>query len=436
MKTFYGTAAFWSMNKKDSLDKFLLFLYAVRMKIWLKYLIGVALGVALVFAVPRNSSAIRYFLEFCSLYAVKIGKYMVIPLVFTGGASAVIALRDSKQLLKSFCAVIAAIAASSVLLTAIGIVSVSLVRLPRIPITVEKITESPVLNIETVAEALFPNSALETFLNNSFLLPVFLLACFIGIACVSDKSKSKPVVLLIDSLSNISYCIQSFIMDIMPVGMIAIAFSWTIEYFGVISSGAFRPLILLLTADFLLITVVIYPLIFYFVCKGHNPFRLLYASIAPVIAAFLSGDANYTLPFHIRHGTESLGIRQRFSGFVFPLFSVLARGGSALVVSISFIVILRSYSPLAIRMEDIVTIAAVSFGLSFLLCIHPSGGAYIALITLCGIYGRGFEVVYLLLKPAAAIICAYAAVIDTVTAMFGAYIVAFKLKMIEDKELV
>jgi hypothetical protein len=50
-------------------------------------------------------------------------------------------------------------------------------------------------------------------------------------------------------------------------------------------------------------------------------------------------------------------------------------------------------------------------------------------------YGRGFEAVYLLLKPAAAIICAYAAAVDAATAMFGSYFVSFKLKLTEHRDL-
>jgi Na+/H+-dicarboxylate symporter len=405
------------------------------MKIWLKCLIGAALGTLLAFAIPQNAVSIRNIIEFCSTITVRIGRYMVVPLVFTGGVSAVFVLRDSKMLFKSVAAVIAAIVAFSLLLTLVGILSVLVVKLPRIPITVERITNSPVLNVKTMIESIFPYSPIEAFLSESFLLPVFALAVLFGAACVSDKSKSKPFIALTDSVSNISYIIQSFITDIMPIGMIAVAFSRASQFFGMVSSRVLAPLIIMLTADFLLVVCLVYPLIFYLLCRGHYPFRPLYASLAPMIAAFFSGDTNYALPFQIRHGTESLGIRRRINGLAFPLFSIFSRGGSALVVSVSFIVILRSYSPLAIRIEDIAWIAATSFGVSFLLCAKSSGGAFIELAVLCGMYGRGFETVYLLLSPAAAVVCAYAAAIDAATVMFGSYLVSFKLKMTEQRDL-
>jgi Na+/H+-dicarboxylate symporter len=152
------------------------------MKIWVKYLIGVVLGVALSFALPSNAASLQDFITFCTNIAIRIGRYMVIPLVFTGCVSAVFVLRDSKQLIKSTVVIFAVIIASSLLLTVIGIVSVLLVRLPRIPISVEKVTEVNVVGIKDQITAIFPYSPFELFSNGAFFLTIFVFACFIGAA--------------------------------------------------------------------------------------------------------------------------------------------------------------------------------------------------------------------------------------------------------------
>ena len=69
--------------------------------------------------------------------------------------------------------------------------------------------------------------------------------------------------------------------------------------------------------------------------------------------------------------------------------------------------------------------------LSFLLGGFPAGGAFVSLTVLCTLYSRSFETGFLLLKPAAPIICSFAAAFDALTAMFGSYIVAVKTKCIE-----
>ena len=150
-----------------------------------------------------------------------------------------------------------------------------------------------------------------------------------------------------------------------------------------------------------------------------------------VITAFFSADSNLTLQLNMRHGKESLGIRRRINGVVHPLFTVFARGGSALVTTITFIMIWRSYSSLRIPFTDILWITFTSFGISFLLGGIPAGGAFISLTVLCTLYSKGFETGYLLLKPAAPIICSFAAAFDALTAIFGSYIIAVKTKLIE-----
>ena len=84
-----------------------------------------------------------------------------------------------------------------------------------------------------------------------------------------------------------------------------------------------------------------------------------------------------------------------------------------------------------IPMTDILWIFGLSFGLSLLLGGIPSGGAFVLLTILCSKYARGFETSFLLLKPASVIICSFAALFDTLTAMVGTYIVAVKTKNIE-----
>ena len=206
---------------------------------------------------------------------------------------------------------------------------------------------------------------------------------------------------------------------------------WTTKFRAIITSGVFSPMILLLLVDFLIVVGLIYPLIIRYICHDPHPYRILYASICSAIAAFFSADSNLTLLINMRHGKESIGIRRRINGITFPLFNIFARGGSALVTVVGFIMIWRSYSSLTIPFLDILWITFASFGISFLLGGLPAGGAFVSLSVLCTIYGRGFETGFLLLKPAAPIICSFAAAFDALTAIFGSYVVAVKTKLIE-----
>ena len=403
------------------------------MKVWIKYIIGIALGLIVALILPVDNAVMAGILSFLNDLVIHIGRYVVVPLIFCTTIVSFNKLRSSKLILKTSIWTFSIIIISSLLLTFVGILSILTVKLPRIPITVDTSTDTFVLGVKNMILSLFPFSAFNSILEGSFLLVGFLFAALIGweSAVNVESTIFKPVFTLADSLSKLFYNIAVFFTEAMSILCIVIMCCWTVSFKSIILSGIYTPMIIMFLVDLILIVGVIYPLIIRYLCHDPHPYRVLYASIAPALLSFISGDSNLVLPLTIRHAKESLGIRRRCGGFTFPLFSIFARGGSALVTTISFILIWRSYSSLSIPFTDVLWIFGVSFGLSFLLSGLPSGCAFILLTILCGKYARGFETSFLLLKPAALIICSFATLFDTITAMFGSYIVAVKTKMIE-----
>lgn len=401
------------------------------MKVWIKYLIGVALGVLAAFILPAENAAFANAVSFLTELFIRIGRYVVVPLLFTSAIVAVSKLRTSKLLLKTTWLTVLIIVASSLILTLIGLISILLVKLPRIPITVDVATEAFNLNVKGLILSLFPYSGFGAVMEGSFLLVCLIFAFIIGWESASEETTFKPVFVISDSFSNLFYNIAAFFTEIMSILCIAIVCYWTMDFRNVIEPGIYTPMIIMFIVDFIVVTGIIYPIILHFVCHDPHPYKVLFASIAPLILSFFGGDSNLVIPLANRHLRDSLGIRRRCRGFTYPLFAIFARGGSALVTTISFILIWRSYSSLSIPMSDILWIFGLSFGLSFLLGGIPSGGAFVLLTILCSKYARGFETSFLLLKPASVIICSFAALFDTLTAMVGTYIVAVKTKNIE-----
>jgi Na+/H+-dicarboxylate symporter len=142
----------------------------------------------------------------------------------------------------------------------------------------------------------------------------------------------------------------------------------------------------------------------------------MYAQLAPALGAFLSGDVYFSLGLLTRHGNEVLGIPRKISAASYPLLSVLSRGGRAMIMAMSFIVTLRSYSSLDIGFLHILWIIAASFGISFLLGSVPGIGALVGVAMLSGMYGR--EEGFLILRPVAVLLVSLGAFLDTVCASF------------------
>ena len=405
------------------------------MKIWIKYLIGIVLGMIAAFVLPQNYLTDTGIVSFLADIAIRTVRLFLVPLMFFSFTVAVFKLRDTRKFFKTISITALVIVSATVLLTVLGLVSIFIIKLPRIPISADRVIQGETINIFENIKALFPYSGFDSLLNGQYLLPAVILACLLGIGCAVDKVDSKPTIALFDSLTKVCNSVMSFFIDIFAIGLVAVTTIWMFKFMDIITSGIYNGLIILLLSILFIIAVIIYPLILYFVCKEVHPYRVLFASIATTLAAFFSGDTNLTLALAMRHNRESLGIKRRSSSTVTPLIAIFSRAGSSLVVAISFIVIFRSYNALNISFTDVLWVAGFSIISSFFLGAFPTGSTYLALTVLCSMYGRGFEAGYLLLKPVAFILCSVAAAIDSLTMTFGTYIVSQKMKTTERQEL-
>ncbi len=405
------------------------------MKIWIKYLIGILLGIAFAIVLPSGSKGANELLDFIVEMVLRFGRYPLIPLLFFSISTACYKLRDEKLMMKTGIWTVGIIVVSSALLIVIALIAAKFVKLPRIPMTIESSNEIPFIDLKGMLRQLFPYTGIQSLLNDNYLLPCFIFAGLVGSGANDDKHASAPAVTVFNSITRVAYIVMSFFTEILAIGLIALSCRWTLDFIIFKKTGLYTHLFVLLLVLFAVIALAIYPLLLRFISGARNPYRVIYASIAPVLAAFISGDSNLTLPLLIRHGNESLGIRHRVNGVTFPLFSIFARGGAALVSSVCFIVILRSYSMLEIGMSTIIWLAFYSFLFSFLLGEHPVGGTFLLLTILCIRYGGGYEAGYLLLRDAAPILGCFAAAFDALTAMVGSYVVAAKTDSIESVEL-
>lgn len=427
------------------------------MKMWIKYALGIVLGLIAAFILPEG------FVKVVTEFAVRFGRYMVLPVLFFGASTAIFKLRTTKTLLKTTKWSAITIAGSSFILALLGLVSILVafkLKIPSenntnlhfqgvleyfgllesdVPGLDKTAGESPIFDyIKSLVMAVLPYSIFENFSvikAGAYLLPCLIFAGFAGAGCAIDTNASKQVVSLFQSAASVCYSVMCFFVEWFSVALVAVSCMWMSNVFSVENLSTFKMLILILFIDFVLIIGIIYPLILRFVCKDHHPYHVLYAAICPILTGFFSGDANLTMLINMRHGRDSLGIHQPVADVSFPLFSIFARGGSALVTAVSLVVIIRSQVIIDFTLLKIINIFMFSFLLSFVLGAFPKGSAAVCLVGMCFIFGSNYTDKYDLLAPVALILCSFSSAIDAATAMFGSYIVAVKTRMIEHIEV-
>ena len=407
------------------------------MKIWVKLLIGSILGMTIGFLLPNSESVFSAML-WLEKFALGIGRYAVIPVLIFSLTIAVYELRFDGQfwqmILKNFTVILAV----SVFVIFSGVIVTAIFSPERIPI--ETIEQQEILGLaigDNFLE-LFPSNMFSVLAKDGvYLLPFCVLAFFLGIGLNFDRNFSKPVISLVDSLSRIFYHVASFFSEILGFLLIVLAAFWAVRFNGLLQAKVYRDLIILVGVYSTILCFGIIPASLYLLQPKVNPWRVLYGFLGPSIAAFVSGDVNFSIPVLLRHSKENFGVRRRSSALSMALFATFCRCGSAMVAASAFIVIIRSYSYLSISIIDLFTIGFYALLISFALARHPGDGAFVALAALCLVYGGGdYRTSYLILRPMAFYLVAFGTLIDVMLNAFGTYVIARYHGFLKDEHFV
>jgi aerobic C4-dicarboxylate transport protein len=394
------------------------------MKIWIKLVIGTVAGILLGMFLPqtaKNTELFSYLMELI----INVGRYIVMPMVFFSVAIGTYELKQDGTLLKTYTRIILYLALSTALLTVLGTFSVLVISPARIPIIIEEEIIYSLPTFKQVLFQIFPRNLFTIFTGDSnFLFPLFFFALFLGLNFTFDRLITKPAVQIFDSISRIFYHINSFIVEVISIGIFAISTYFVMQIQATEELVLYRQLIITLVIDSAVILFGLFPALLYFLGRRENPYRWLYAVIAPAVVGFFSRDSFFSLSYLVKHGHENLGIPRKTGSASFPIFAMFGKAGTALVTSVSFVIILRSYSSLGIGITQLLWVLCFTFLVSFILGSVPGMGAFVALSILCTHYGAGVEEGYLIMKPIAPVLISFSVFLDVVTSAFASYLTA------------
>ena len=391
------------------------------MKIWIKVLIGSLIGLVAGFLIPVSAQG---FFDSLSGLLIGIGRYVLFPFIFFSLGIGTSELRQEKRLVRVYLSAFKYLALSAAVLIIIGTLSVLVFPPERIPITIEADKAFSAVSVMEGLKAIFPRNLFMVFIGNGdFLLPLMVLAFLLGVNLDFDRQLTRPIVQIFDSLSRIFYHLNSLIVELFAIALIAIAAA-RVTHLTHADLGMYKQIIIILAVDVAVVTFGVFPGALYLLGIKENPYRWLYASIGPAIAGLFSGDHYVSLGFLTKHGKESLGVPRMVGSAVYPLFAVLGRAGTAMVSSVAFILILRSYSSLEISFLQTLWVMCFSFLVSFVLGAAPGTGAFFAIFMLCDIYAKGLQEGYLILRTIAPLLVSFGVFVDVLSASFVSLLIA------------
>lgn len=385
------------------------------MKIWLKLFIGITLGILAGFFLPETWTKIEVLENFATI-TVNIGRYVVFPLVLFCLISGVNTLIQKKRVLKVFLRTLLYTLISGAILSLFGAFSVLLLSPKRIPVISQETMVTILPDIFETVKAVFPrNFFMALFSNGDMLLPIFVLAVLLGFNMNFNKMLTRPAVQIVDAFSGIFRHLNSFIIEFSGLLIIPIAWFLTEQIIATQELALFKQMLTAILIDIVFIIFIVFPIIIYFTMGKKNPYKWIVAALAPALAALASGDSLYSLSYQMKNSKENMKANTEVSSFNLPFLAIFGKAGTAMISSIAFIVILKSYSSLGITLSGVLWVSLLSFIVSFFIGTFPGSGVLVSVALLCSFYGRGIEEGYLLLSPIMPILLSLSVMLDTIT---------------------
>jgi aerobic C4-dicarboxylate transport protein len=215
------------------------------MKVWIKLLIGSILGIILGHFL-HDSQRVMDSLVWLERFVLSIGRYAIIPVLVFSLAISIYELRQDGQFWSLVIKNLLLIAGISMLVIGIGVLATLAFSPGRIPIIAEEQLDVIRLDVAENVKELFPYNMFSVLTGEGvYLFPVYVFAFFFGMGLSYDKSYSKPIISITDSLSRIFLYILSFFIEILGFMMIVLSAYWMVRFKGVLLascwvSGYFR----------------------------------------------------------------------------------------------------------------------------------------------------------------------------------------------------
>ncbi|MDC7226215.1 MAG: cation:dicarboxylase symporter family transporter [Spirochaetales bacterium] len=402
------------------------------MKIWLKLLIGTIAGILAAFFLPDAWSNIL-IIEQLSTVAINIGRYILFPLVFFSVVTGIHTLIQKKKAGGILGRSVLYMVIISALLSVFGTVSVLLLSPERIPVFIQESSHIDLPGFYETIQTIFPKNFFSViFQDGNQILPLFMMAVLIGFNMNFDKVITRPSVQLFESLAGVFRHINSFIIELMGFFMFPMAWFITEQIISTAEIEVFRQMLFAILADIMILVFIIYPIILYFVTGRRNPYKWIYAALAPTLAALASGDSLFSLSLQMKNSSANMGSKPEASSVSLPLLAVFGKAGTAMITGISFIVILKSYSSLGLNLSGVIWVSTFAFLSSFIVGPFPGTGVFVSVSLLCSIYGRGIEEGYLILKPVLPILFSASVMMDSLTTSLISMVVSRNTELHEE----
>jgi Na+/H+-dicarboxylate symporter len=375
----------------------------VRGRLWLKVLIGMALGImvgvllgpSMGLVKPAIASTISDWLAFPGKLFLALIQMIVIPLVFASIIRGLAATEDLEQLRQIGLRVVLFFVVTTAVAIIIGLTIASVIKpgnfvdsqalqasLGVAPVIPEQIPGAFEFNeLPQKVVSLLPDNPLNSMVESN-MLQVVIFAMVIGVALVMMATEqSRPMLDLLGSLQEVCMTVVRWAMLLAPFAVFGLLAQLTAKlgFDALVGMAVYVGTVLL----GLILLFCVY-LIILFVVARVRPVFFIKSVREVLLLAFSTSSSAAVMPLSIKTAEEKLGVRSSVSQFVIPLGATINMNGTALYQGVAAIFLAQVYG-IDISLGGMALIVLTSVGASIGAPATPGVGIVILSMVLASV---------------------------------------------------
>ncbi|MBN1914336.1 MAG: dicarboxylate/amino acid:cation symporter [Parachlamydiales bacterium] len=309
------------------------------MKSWVKILIGLILGIFAGIILGPHAQIFHIFGKiFLNLLTM-----LVTLIIFSSLVVGVCHIHDPKRLGRIGLRTIGFYFVTTVIAILMGVMLSEVIKpgegLSLVSVEVD-IASNNQLHLSDFFLSLIPSNPFTAFSTGN-ILQVIIFSLFLSIAIIFTKEKAKPLLSLLEAVSDTMHTLTHFVMMLAPYGVFALIAST----FGSIGLKVIMPLIKFLLCNYiacLFQLMIIFSVSLKYLAKVRIvPF--FKGMKDAIVLAVTTSSSSATLPVSLECAQKHLGVSKDISGFVLSLGSTINMNGGAIGQAVGAIFIAQAY---------------------------------------------------------------------------------------------
>ncbi|MEO0411042.1 MAG: dicarboxylate/amino acid:cation symporter [Pseudomonadota bacterium] len=308
--------------------------------LWLKVLIGLALGVVVGLVIPPAAAQEIKIIGDLFIRAIKM---LIVPLIFVSLVTGITSMSDMGRMGRIGLKTMGIYLVTTSIAVSVGLLFANIFA-PGVGAPTDSLgdprTLEKTITIKDLLTNIIPTNPVDA-LARADVLQIIFFALLVGLGINAVGEKAGPVRSFFISAAEVVYKITGWVMETAPYGVFGLI-AWVVGTQGLEVLAPLAQLILTLYAA-CIAHIGIVLLLFLVLIARLNPWRFLQGIRDAQLVAYSTATSSGTLPVSMNCVERQLGVSRPVSSFVLPLGATMNMDGTAIYMGIAAIFVAQAF---------------------------------------------------------------------------------------------